>query len=243
MITDLFLRTYDQDAQWLPFLFRSLARHARDFRDLIVVAPPGSASVKATVDGATPLLLSQLVVSRVRLETCQAYEDDYNGQQVSKLRAWELSSADEVLYLDADLVVIQDLTPYTRRGLIEGRPWADVGDAVCWKEPTERLLGVETKLEVMARHPFQHPVQLVRRCYEHVGGQARLLSYPKGWHFSEFNLLGSYAHLIEGRSVMLSTDEDWQTDVVRQFRSYDGLTPEVEAELRRLGYWGEHHGP
>jgi hypothetical protein len=61
--------------------------------------------VKATVEGATPLLLSQLVVSRVRLETCHAYEDDYNGQQISKLRAWELSSADEVLYLDADLVV------------------------------------------------------------------------------------------------------------------------------------------
>jgi hypothetical protein len=41
---------------------------------------------------------------------------------------------------------------------------------------------------------------------------------------------------------MLSTDEDWQTDVVKQFRSYDGLTLEIEAELRRLGYW-EHRGP
>jgi hypothetical protein len=186
------------------------------------------------------MLMLSGVVTSYSVETCGRWPDDYNGQQISKLQAWQHSSADEVLYLDSDLVLIRDVTPFTRHGLIEVRPWADADGAIAWKEVTERLLGFETPYETMCRHPFQHSVQLVRRCYEHVGGAARLLTAVQvPHHFSEFNLIGSYAHLVEQRPVMLTSDEDWQADVVRAFWSHGGVTPEVEAELRQLGYWDD----
>jgi hypothetical protein len=242
MIVDLFLRTYAKDVQWLPFLFRSLCRHARGFRNLIVVTPKTSFdAVLPVVLRFKPMLLISDVVSWVTLETCNTLHgsDDYNGQQVSKLLAWEYSSADEVLYLDSDNVLIRDVGPTTRSGLIEVRPWADAGQAICWKDITEQLLGLVTPYETMCRHPFQHNVQLVRRCLEHVGGAKRLLGLPAGRHFSEFNLLGSYAHLVERQPVTLVGDPTWQPDDVRAFWSHGGVTPAVEQELRELGYWAD----
>ena len=239
MIVDLFLRTYDKDIQWLPFLFRSLCRHAQGFRTLIVVTPETSIdAVAPVVLRFKPLLLISDAVSRVTVETCDAttLADDYTGQQVTKLRAWKYSTADEVLYLDSDLVLIRDLDPATRAGVIEARPWADADSAVCWRGITEQLLGLVTPYETMCRHPFQYPVQLVRRCYEHVGGVARLTQLPRGVHPSEFNLLGSYAHLVEHRPVTLVGDPAWQPDVIHAFRSWDGITPAVETKLRQLGY-------
>jgi len=153
---------------------------------------------------------------------------------VTKLQAWEYSSADEVLYLDSDLVLIHDLEPTTRSGIIEVRPWDDAGDAAYWRPITEHLLGVVTPYETMVRHPFQYPVQLVRRCLEHIGGVDRFLGLGRTTHFSEFNLLGNYAYLLEHRSV---TCIYWQPEFVKQFYSYDGLTPAVEDVLRDFGYW------
>ena len=237
MIVDIFLRTYDRDSQWLPFLFRSLVCHARGFRQLIVVTPEDSLVViKPVVERFAPMLLFAGAVTSFRVETCDHWPDDYAGQQLSKLQAWQYSSADEVLYLDSDLVLIRGVTPFTRRGPIEVRLWADAGEAVRWKNSTEQLLGLETPYETMCRHPFQYSVQLVRRCYEHIGGAARLLTVcPPPRHFSEFNLIGSYAHLVEQYPVMLTTDDDWQTDVVKQFYSVGGITAEVEVYLRQLG--------
>lgn len=247
MVVDLFLRTYNKDAKWLPFLFRSLIRHVRGFRHLIVVTPSNSTdAVLKVVDPYAMRLVSSGVVAKIQAEECSQWKDDYNGQQLSKLTACAYSSADEVLYLDSDLVFIKDVVPSTRSGIIEARPWDQAGDGVCWKGVTDHLLRRETVYETMCRHPFQHSVQQVRRCFEHVGGVDRLMNISQSGvmykdrpmvHFSEFNIMGNYAHLIEGRPVTLVGDPTWQPDVVRQFWSVGGITPDVEIELKHLGYW------
>jgi len=80
MTVDLFLRTYNKDVQWLPFLFRSLCRHARGFRKLIVVTPSASTDVvKQAVDRFSSRLVISGAVSEVVLAECSVWPDDYNG--------------------------------------------------------------------------------------------------------------------------------------------------------------------
>lgn len=99
----------------------------------------------------------------------------------------------------------------------------------------------------MCRHPFQYPTPFLRRAWTFA--QERVLKVDR--HISEFNYLGNYARLHEPEEFIfqrpdhlhhegLPTPDFHSSDWVRQFRSWDGLTPEVEAELRKLDLWEDH---
>lgn len=264
MIADLFLRTYPGDFQWLKFLFRSLERHARGWRDLVLVLPyegPPTGWNQLLADLAVDLGVSinawadrlravDALTGKIAVWSCQTYKDDYLGQCLTKLRAWEYTSADDVAYLDSDLVLVRPWTPTTLRhfdgrSIVEYREWADAGAALsAWHDVTKTLLrGQAPPFETMCRHPFQYPVQFVRRAYEamrHLAIEDRRIS--------EFNYLGNYAILHERDSFYLRRPpqlhrEDGGApdfspdDLVYQFWSWGGITAEVEAKLKELGYW------
>ena len=243
MTCDLFLRTYPADYAWLPFLFRSLIRHVRDFRNLIIVYPyNGPAPFGAAQAREWGLRLGNAgVVDSVHDQpTDRIYPDDYVGQQITKLRCHEYTDADEVCFLDSDFVFVRDFTPESLHPFrVECRPWDSVGKAQCWYPPTKILLREDPPYETMARHPFQFPTALIKRCYEHVGGEAALLGF--GAHFSEFNLLGNFAILHEGAPAKLvelgdSTKEARRDDFVKQFWSWGGVTADVFRTMKDLGY-------
>jgi hypothetical protein len=242
MTVDLFLRTYPADYQWLPFLLRSLGRHVRGFRNLITVWPLGASYPREQLrQEVVDMLIGSGVVSGWRADLCPIYPDDYVGQQITKLRCHEYTDADEVCFLDSDLVFVRDFTPESLKPFhVECRPWDSVGKAQCWYPPTKILLREDPPYETMTRHPFQFPTAMIKRCYEHVGGETALLGF--GAHFSEFNLLGNWAILHEGAPTKIvglgdSTQEQRRDDFVLQGWSWGGVDAKVEAKMRELGYW------
>jgi FkbM family methyltransferase len=173
----------------------------------------------------------------VEYHTCPVYPNDYIGQQISKLRAWEWSDADVIGYLDSDMVFARpfyaDALPAASMGacldVIGARPWSEAGTAEdAWRQSTRALLGFEPTHETMCRHPFVHRRDAIRGCYEHVGGEPALLAAGM---FSEFNLLGNYA-ISRGASAVPTQGPELQ----RQFRSYDGITLETREWLALNGY-------
>lgn len=269
MIADFFLRTYPKDYQWLPFLFRSLERHARGWRDIVIVIPSSSGleAWKLAVTNfnrqaidlkvwAERLRQAGALTGKIHLFNCEEFKDDYLGQCLTKLQAWKYTDADEVCFLDSDLVFTRgpffpsSLHPKGFSPIIEIRDWADAGAALpAWFEVTKWLLGGDSPpYETMCRHPFQYPAQFLRRAWNFA--EERLGQVNR--RISEFNYLGNYARLYEpGQFVFrqpdhlhqegLPTPDFHPSDWVRQFRSWDGLTPEVEAELRMLDLWEDHH--
>lgn len=254
MIADLFLRTYPNDYKWLPYLFRSLARHARGWSDLVIVLPRPPAGSEVTFgqqiselnaaivrpldEWATRFREAGTLLGRIGVFRCaEHYPDDYLGQSITKLRAWEFSSADEIGFIDSDLVFLHDWSPMMDYGGIEVREWDEAHDAKrAWYGITAELLGQEPPLETMCRHPFQYPAQFIRRVWDSVSDKVRSV-VSSGRHISEFNLLGNYAFIHERNFFRFIPPVG--PDMVKQFWSYAGITPNVEAELRRLGYWEE----
>lgn len=258
MIADLFLRTYPNDYKWVPYLFRSLERHARDWRDLVIVLPrpPFGSDVtfEQQISGlnasiAHPLetwaarfRAAETIYGRISVQRCdQHYPDDYLGQCVTKLRAWEFSDADQIAFLDSDIVLLREWLPRTLcqsgalRTIIEVRDWDAALDAKrAWHGITAELLGKDPPYETMARHPFQYPAQFLRRVWGSVADRMRIIE-ASGRRISEFNLLGNYAIIHEPDSFLM-LDPDGP-DLAKQFWSYAGITPEVEAVMRQLGYW------
>jgi FkbM family methyltransferase len=236
VIADLFLRTYRRDYQWLPYLFRSLNRHARGWRRLIIVVPEGQERDFPDL----PELAEPEFCEAVDFATSPVYQNDYIGQQISKLRAWELTDADAIGYLDSDMVFTRPFVAGALPGPSMGahpdgigaRPWSAAGAARdAWYEPTRDLLGFEPTHETMCRHPFVYRRETIQGCYEHAGGEEGLLDYVARTGFSEFNLLGNFA-ISRGCPTYRPSGPELQ----RQFRSYDGLTAEVREWLALNGY-------
>lgn len=234
MIADLYLVTYKRDFQWLPFLFRSIAKHVRGFRQMHVVIPVCLGlpeSVKILEDSGIP------VVGGV----VQPWLNSYKGMPAAKLMAWQQSDADAICFVDSDLLFVREFTPESMltdgKIRIEGIPWEQAGDARCWYDGTKTLLREDPRYETMQRHPFMYLTQTIRRVYNHIGGEA---GYMAVHNASEYDILGNYAITKEPDAYQFVTfdPKNTQYDFLRTFWTHGGITAEVEAELRAHGFWG-----
>lgn len=179
----LFLRTYKGDRDWLPYLFRSIAKHAPDV-GITVVAPKGH-DVGVAVDFAVN----------------PVHGDGYVDQQYSKLMADTMVPKDttHVVHIDSDCLLISGLDKLFTEGKpnLVHAPWDQVGDAKCWKGITDELLGFEAPFEFMRRMPLAYPIGAYARLRAHLAQKhgfplSRIMGDIPGRHVSEFNLLGSF---------------------------------------------------
>lgn len=192
IVTDLFLITYPQDYDWLPYLFRSIVNNVSGYDRLIVVIEEGHESPREILLAHGP--------RRWSIERCRAYAGTdfpgYSGQAIEKLRAWEYSSADRVLIVDSDCVFTRpvdletDSAASIAKPIVLWREWKEAGDANCWKASTDELLGFGAPHETMCRHPFIFPTWMIHELWEHIGGEERLLQHKT---LSDFNLMGNFA--------------------------------------------------
>lgn len=210
-----FLRTYVGDRDWLPYLTRSLAKHAPDI-GLTVVAPEGQNIGVPYQAAVTP------------------HSDDYINQQYSKLYADTFVPDDvtHIVHIDSDCLLTKSIGSLFVEGkpLMLHTPWDQVGDAVAWKEPTERLLGFEAPYEFMRRHPLVYPVEVYEALRDYIETRHktslfRLVSGVKNRNLSEFNLLGSFCYkFFPNRFHWINTSkEPLPEPVARQGWSWGGI--------------------
>jgi len=238
ILTDLFLTTYPQDYDWLPYLFRSIVHNVSGYDRLIVVIEEGH---------EPPLeILREHGPRRWSIERCRRYEGTdfpgYTGQAIEKLRAWEYSNADRVLIVDSDCVftrpvdLLTDPAASIEKPIILRRPWKEAGDANCWHDSTAELLRFEPPYETMCRHPFIFPTWMLHQLWEHMGGEERLLQHKT---LSDFNLMGNFALV---KHPELFTPLHWQGPVDNHTETAgafvgDGAPPEWVHQ-----FWS-HHRP
>lgn len=246
MIVDIFIRTYHKDLEWLEYCLRSIAKYATGYRDIIICIPKSQAH-----------LLNRFGLTREKVVTCREYKADYIGQQLTKLRAFEYTDAEAILYTDSDCVFSGpfDVCEMLHNGspIVYKTEYSKVGDAICWKEPTEKYLGYPVEYEYMRRQPLLFYTDTIKKVHNLIAQRENEILL-RGT-FSEFNLLGAYAeknesdryhfvntdtviHNQEGKTVSDKLAMADQTGIKKlnllQFWSWGGLTDEIKAELNEL---------
>jgi hypothetical protein len=233
---DILIRSYWRDFGWLAYCLASIEKHCHGFRSTIVVVPSSSSARLRRLGDS---------LSRVRIELCDEYRDDYLGQQVTKLNADALTDADLVCHVDSDCVFVRDVSPLDllRGGKVRVlmRPTALLGRHRPWHRSTEEFLGWSVAYDFMQHPPFTYPRWLyahVRRHCVAVHGVA-LADYvasrpPRG--FSEFNVLGAFAYERErDRFSWVDTSrEDAGEPSCRWYWSWGGIEPSIRSELDAL---------
>lgn len=233
MTTDIFIRSYHKDIPWLKYMLKSVYKNLTGYRKIVLCIP--LRDKEAFVEFYDPQYGLTIVYS-------ENYEDDYLGQQVSKLTAHLHTDADVIMYLDSDSIIKRktDVSEFMKNGkpIIWKTKYTSVGDSGVWKPVTEKVMCRNVQYEYMRRFPFiffrSSLIGLddyVRR--QHGCPVARYVMKQPYRHFSEFNALGAYCDIAESKRYEIIDTEtvDMPESPINQYWSWGGITDQIKSEI------------
>ena len=231
MNCDILIRSYYKDFRWLRYCLRSIDKYCSGFRYVVVVVPESS------IERLFWMGLTSSMIFR-----CRDYQDDYLGQQVTKLMADTFTDADFICHVDSDCIFHRPITP--RDLFSNGRlemamtPYRKLSRHVPWQNITQRLFRRNIAYEFMRRQPQAFPRWLYRELRDHVQTihGSDIESYvtaqpPRG--FSEYNALGAFAYYFH------RTEFTWfdtskrkpKEELCKWYWSWGGISPKIQREI------------
>lgn len=229
MTTDLFVKSFSNDYEWLKYCLRSIQRFATGFRRVVVVVPQGEKPPTGTAE----------VVFHVA-----EYGEPYDFQQVIKMHADHFTDAEFICVTDSDTIFTRPVRPEDfiadqRRVRWLYTPYVSLSgdDSQTWKKVTEKFIGHEVGFEFMRRQPFTIPrwaLQELRAWCHKVHGVTleRYIMTQPNREVSEFNFLGAYLWFYHRDKVeWQNTDEEMGTVFTHQSYSWGGFNPDLVKHL------------
>lgn len=228
MSCNIFIRTYEKDLGWLQYSLKSIIKYVKGYNKIVVCIPENQRH-----------LLDDFNLENI--VTCPVYGDDYLGQQVSKLNADLYCGSEYVLFTDSDCIFTK---PFNVKDLFfNGKPiiyktrYEKVGDAICWKDVTEKAINKAVEWEYMRRQPLIYlssTLSDLREYMELIHGRTQtnyILSKPYR-QFSEFNVLGAFAEAFQKEDYHFhDTDFGIDEPYLKQFWSWSNLTNDERKEI------------
>jgi len=145
------------DFIWLEWCLKSIKKYAVGFRNIIIVSDNDGKTLPASFLEIIPLKVFYVNLPE-KTPTYVEHGLGYLWQQNIKLTWYEYTDADEVLVLDSDEMLTAPICPEDFKTNSKYnwfyRDWNDMGNGKCWKESTEKLLGIETKVSGMCMTGF-----------------------------------------------------------------------------------------
>jgi len=230
MSISIFIRTYHKDLKWLNYCLQSIHKNLVGWSEIVICIPTGQES-----------LLSHLTSEKV--VTCKIYKDDYLGQQISKLKAHEHCKGDYILYVDSDVIFKPNANVadylYDNKPIILKAKYDSVGDAICWKNPTEKLFKENIEFEYMRRAPqlfYKSTIEMFNDSFPDI--ENYIISQPCRM-FSEFNSLGFYAEKMQNDDYYIidvtnGVPEYLSKNNAHQYWSWSNLTKDEELQIKEI---------
>lgn len=235
MKIDIFIKSYPADYKWLKYCLQSITKFVAEYDKIHIVVPPGAA-ISMTNEG---IELPYNTNIHILKDQCNGYI----FQQYCKLIAHHYSDADYILFGDSDCLFykpinLQELIA-TGKPTILHTPWKDVGDAICWKQPTEKVFDREVPAEFMRRNGLVYhrsTLEKFQEWFEKRFACSLLEYFMKIDRISEFNLLGAYAWFYEPDKYhwIDTSKEEFGPAIVRQFWSHSGLNENDFQEINEI---------
>jgi len=232
MKLSVFVRTYRNDFDWLPYCLERIRKHIT--RCEIVICTPHAELLKRRMD------VSDCKVVKI-MERCSGYM----AQQSDKLNAWQYCEGDIIMYVDSDTMFYKDVK--AEDFINEGRinllrtPYAQIHTH--WQDIVERAIGFRSDWEYMRRFPLLYWRQTLINLnaqYPHIH---TYINRQNKRLFSEFNFIGQFIERFEYHKYnLLDTNNGVPEEVCKQFRCWshgwefgkDKLLPEQIKQIECL---------
>lgn len=198
---DILVKSYNRDFWMLKIALETFKRNVTGYANLHLLIPESEKELFDTRD----------LPERTLVHYVQEYGNGYLFQQICKLQAFKYSFADYILFGDSDM--FWDIPVDVTTLINEGRPeilytdWSKVGDAICWKKPTEQLMGEKVPWETMRRLPLLYHRSTLVNISDWKPNLEKLIM--QSGRCSEFNLIGSYAFKNEQDKYNFVNTDNW----------------------------------
>ena len=227
---DIVIKTFPRDYEWLPYLFRSVAKYATGWRQIIVLIeqhyePP------ELPDGA-------------RLVRCRQYEGTECptsiGVPMERLGAWRHSDAEVLVFIDSDCVFCRstdlqaDPTINIERPVVLWREWDENQPSRRWRAPAAVALGFKPPYWTMLRYPFVFPRGVMQGCWEFCGGEERLRTID----LTDWEVICNFALVHRPEAVTKVHISEAGPACVHQFWNKGGATHPLTNEDVEAGQMG-----
>lgn len=229
MSTSIFIKTWENDLEWLQFSLKSILKHASGIDEIIIAADASCVSHVYPMAGPA------------RVISVPDWENGYIQQQWVKLNAHHYTNSDYILYVDSDCVFKTAFSPESF--MRDGKPillktkYELVGDGAIWKPITENFVGWAVEYEYMRRLPWMYKCSSLANFHHYFDDLEYTLKSMVDRSFSEFNALGAYIDKFESDEYYISDTDDWVPEAVsQQFWSWGGVTPEIRETILRHIY-------
>lgn len=201
----IFIKTYANDFKLLVYSLQSLKKYVTGYDSLIILVPKKDAlQFIAQIEEHCPV---GTVIYPV-----DEYGNGYLYQQVCKLQAHKYTDADFIMFGDSDLIYdhpinLQDFVADDKPEILY-TPWDKVGQAICWKKPTEEFMGEAVEWEHMRRNCLIYHRSTLVAISEYFPNLEHYIM--NSGSFSEFNCLGAYAHRYEADKYSFINTDNWE---------------------------------
>jgi hypothetical protein len=224
---DIFYKSYSNDFEWLYYSLKSVKKYLTGYNKIVIVVPEKDKQ-----------LLDYQIINDLNCDVhfVNEYGNGYIYQQFIKMTAHKYCESKFILYSDSDLVFN---TPIDLQNYIQDdRPevlytdYSKVGDAICWKEVTEKFIGKELQYEFMRRLPLIYHRSTIVNINEIYDIEDTIMNRFSD-RFSEFNAIGAWIFYNDSNKYKLTNTDDWSyiPPIGRQFWSWGGLTDDVKKEI------------
>lgn len=213
-MTAIFIKSYAKDFNWLNYCLRSIKKFVTGYSEVILLLDEGS-----NVD----LHLLIELPNKIRIEWVKKEGNGYIFQQYCKLTAHHYTQAEKIMFVDSDCIFYKPVDLSKLDLEILYTPYSMVGDAICWKECTEKVIKQTIDFEFMRRLPLTYHRSTLENFEKFIG---ELKYYVLNQNrFSEFNAIGAFAWIYEhDKYKWVNTSTDFFKDaIVKQMWSHGEL--------------------
>ena len=201
-MVDIFYKSYRKDFKLLKYSLESIKKNVEGYNNIIILIPERDRELFDTRD----------MPERTLIHYVDEYGNGYLFQQWCKVSAYNYSSSEYILFADSDCIFDHKIN--VNDYIIEGKPeilhtdYSKVGDAICWREPTERFIKQPLQFEFMRRNCLiYHRTTLVALSKFDSKLEDKIMISNR---FSEFNAIGAFAYVYENDKYRFTNTDEWQ---------------------------------
>lgn len=199
---DIFYKSYHKDYKWLYYSLQSLTLNVTGYNNVIILIP----------ESEKELFDTRNLPERTLVHYVEEYGRGYMFQQWCKINAPKYSYAEFIMFADSDCIFDHkiDLQEFvkTNKPEILYTDWSKVGDAMCWKQPTEDLMGEVVEWEFMRRNCLIYHRSTLLNLNQWKPDIEQIIMASD--RFSEFNLIGAYAFKKERDKYTFVNTDNWE---------------------------------
>lgn len=198
---DVFCKSYKNDFWLLNLAIQTFKKNVTGYNNLVLLIPDDQKDLFDTRD----------MPERTLIFYVADYGSGWIRQQWFKMSAYNYCFADYIMFTDSDCffdhpINLQDF-------IVDDKPeilytsWDKVGDAVAWREPTEKFMQGPVEWEMMRRNNLIYHRDTLKSIAEYAPNlETTIMNSEK---FSEFNCISSFAYKYEREKYNFINTDEW----------------------------------